>query len=125
MNWWFTVAAILIILLALVHSILGEWLLLGPLFRRRSLPRLIGSHRFAQWVLRFAWHLTTVLGWGTAGVLLIFARLPADGYPVAAARVIAITYAVCALVAGVGARLKHFSVWVFAVSAILVWLGCR
>jgi len=124
MNWWFTAVAILISLLVTAHSILGEKLLLGPLFERRSLPRLLGSHRFAQWVLRFAWHLTTVLGWGMAGVLLVFARQPAGGYPVAAARVIAVTFVACALVAGIGARGKHFSVWVFGVCGVLVWLGC-
>lgn len=124
MNLWFTVAAILISPLVAAHSILGEKLLLGPLFERRSLPRLLGSHRFAQWVLRFAWHLTTVLGWGTAGVLLVFARVPAGEYPVAAARVIAVTYGVCALLVGIGTRGKHFSVWVFGVCTILVWLGC-
>lgn len=62
-------AAVLIALLGLAHSVLGERYILIRLFRR-DLPRLFGGPEFTRQTLRFAWHLTTVLAW-TLAVLLV------------------------------------------------------
>lgn len=62
-------AAVLIALLGLAHSVLGERYILIRLFRR-DLPRLFGGHEFTRQTLRFAWHLTTLLTW-TLALLLI------------------------------------------------------
>jgi hypothetical protein len=122
-NLYFVSAALLIALLGLAHSVLGEWLLLGPLFRLRQLPRLIGSYRFARRTLRFTWHLTTVLLWGTS-VILVAAADPDTGPSLLwVARILSVLYFVCALVAGIGSRGRHFSWIVFLLSAVLVWLG--
>jgi hypothetical protein len=122
-NLYLVAAAVLIAILALAHSVLGEWLLLGPLFTRGDVPKLIGSRRFAKRTLRFAWHLTTVLMWGTAAILIAAAD-PATEQPLRrVARMIAVVYLVCAVVAGIGSRWRHFSWLVFLISAVLVWLG--
>ncbi len=66
------IAAALIWLTGLAHSILGERYLLVRLFRREdNLPRLLGSTAFTTGTLRFAWHLTTVVWWAVA--YLVFA----------------------------------------------------
>jgi len=122
-NFYFVSAALLIALLGLAHSVLGEWLLLGPLFRLRQLPRLIGSHRFARRTLRLAWHLTTVLLWGTAVILLAAAGPGAGSELLWVARILSLVFLVCALVAGIGSRGRHFSWLVFLLCAVLVWLG--
>lgn len=125
MNLYFFSGALLIALLGMAHSVLGEWLLLGPLFTRGDVPKLIGSRRFAKRTLRFAWHLTTVLMWGTAAVLIAAAD-PASDQPLRwVARILAVVYLVCAVIAGIGSRGRHFSWLVFLVSAVLVWLGSR
>ena len=123
MNVYLGIAAFLIVALGLVHSVLGEWLLLGPLFTRGDVPKLIGSRRFAKRTLRFAWHLTTVLMWGTAAILIAAADPAADQTLRWIARLLAVVYLVCAVVAGVGSRGRHFSWLVFLISAVLVWLG--
>ncbi len=70
MNLFFLTAAILTFLLGLAHSILGERFLLIPLFRFGEVPRLFGSRTFAKRVFRFAWHLTTILMWGLAALII-------------------------------------------------------
>lgn len=68
-------AAILIALLGLAHSVLGERYLLIRLFRR-DLPRLFGGTDFTRNTLRFAWHLTTVLAFGLSVLLWQLDRSP-------------------------------------------------
>lgn len=70
------VAAALVILIGLAHSILGERYILIRLFRR-ELPPLFGGVEFTRNTLRFAWHLTTVLAFGIAALLVQLAG-PAD-----------------------------------------------
>lgn len=62
-------AALLLALLGLAHSLLGERYILVRLFRR-DLPTLFGDSTFTRNTLRFAWHLTTVLAWGFSAMLL-------------------------------------------------------
>ncbi|MGO1541412.1 MAG: hypothetical protein ACTHZI_02695 [Luteimonas sp.] len=65
----FHAAAILLFLLGLAHSVLGERYILVRLFRRDNLPRLFGGTAFTIRTLRFAWHITTVAWWGMAVLL--------------------------------------------------------
>ena len=70
-------AAVLLFLLGLAHSLLGERYILVRLFRRDNLPRLFGSPEFTVRTLRFAWHITTVAWWGLAALLVAIAQ---DGF---------------------------------------------
>jgi hypothetical protein len=63
------VAAILLLLLGVAHSVLGERFILVRLFRRGDLPRLFGGPEFTIGTLRFAWHITTVAWWAIAVLL--------------------------------------------------------
>jgi hypothetical protein len=124
MNIALLVASVLIALLGLVHSWLGERFILIRLFRRADLPRLFGSDVFTRRTLRFAWHLTTVVWLGIAALLL---RLGAPA-PVAVAevgQVLALTAAASALVSLVGSRGRHPAWLVFLTVAVLIWLGTR
>ena len=103
MNYLLMTAAALCFALGVLHSVLGERTILGPLFERGQLPKLFGSEQFTQQTLRFTWHVTTVLLWGVP--------------------VLCWTFAVCAAVALIQTRAKHFSWLVFAAIAILVWIG--
>ena len=64
------IAALLIVVLGLAHSILGERYILVRLFRREDLPKLFGSSSFTTRTLRFAWHITTVAWFGFAALLV-------------------------------------------------------
>jgi hypothetical protein len=117
------VAGLLSALIGIAHSVLGEKLVLGPLFRRADLPKLLGSTTFARQTLRFTWHLTTVLLLGIGAVVVVFSLSPSYPQSACIIRVLAATFAVCSLLSLIGARAKHFSWWVFLIIAVLLWLG--
>jgi hypothetical protein len=60
-------AAALLIATAAVHSLLGERLLIAPLLARGE---GILAGKLARFVLRFAWHLTS-LSWAVLALILI------------------------------------------------------
>lgn len=116
---------ILSVLIGAAHSGLGEKLVLGPLFRRGHVPKLLGSSTFARRTLRFTWHLTTVLlvGIGAVAISLSFSVLEAQTEWIL--RLFAVVFAVSSLLSLIGARGRHFSWWVFFLIAALLWIGAR
>lgn len=64
-----TVAAILILLTGIAHSILGEKYILRRLFKRDGLPAIMGSDFYPKGTLRCTWHITSIAWWGIAWVL--------------------------------------------------------
>lgn len=113
------VAAVLLCLLGLAHSILGERYLLVRLFRRQDLPKLFGGTAFTTRTLRFAWHLTTLLAWGLAAVLVQLGQLPGE-----AGREIGITIGITLLASAllplVSTRGRHLSWLVLSLAGALV-----
>ena len=123
MNTPLLVGGALAALLGAAHSFLGERLLLGPLFERGELPRLLGSRTFAKRTLRFAWHLTTVLlaGVGLMVIALSFSQIgPQTAWIL---RYLSIVFVACSAISLIGARGKHFSWYVFIAIAACLWLG--
>ena len=54
------IGTILLLIIGIIHSYLGEKYILIRLFRREDLPKLLGGDWFTKRVLRFGWHLTTL-----------------------------------------------------------------
>lgn len=106
-----TLVAATFVLLAVLHSVLGEALLLGPLLRS-PLPRL----RMGRWLgartLRFAWHLTSLAWVALAAAVLSPAHVPL---------VASATLLLSGLVAFVSSRGQHFA-WAVFVAGGLVGL---
>jgi len=76
------IAAMLLIVTAFAHSVLGERRLIGPLLARREGVLASG---LARVVLRFAWHLTSVT-WAVLALILVqLVREPATARHWAAA----------------------------------------
>ena len=123
MNLPLLIGGALSALIGIAHSVLGERLLLAPLFERGDLPRLLGSTVFARRTLRFAWHLTTVLLLGIGSVVMALSMSPLERQAVSLLRGLAVTFVACSLLSLIGARARHFSWWVFLLIAGLVWLG--
>ncbi|SDQ40246.1 hypothetical protein SAMN05428982_0976 [Pseudoxanthomonas sp. CF385] len=118
-------AAALMFLLGLAHSVLGERYLLIRLFRRPDLPKLLGGTAFTTQTLRFAWHLTTVIAWGLAAVVLQVGDLPdADGRRIATT--LAVTLGLSGLLPLIFTRGRHLS-WVvlFASGGLLLAWSLR
>lgn len=117
----FHAAAILLFLLGLAHSALGERYILVRLFRRDNLPRLFGGTAFTTRTLRFAWHITTVAWWGMA-VLLWQAASGGDLGRSAVLTVLGWTMLLSGVLPLVITRGRHLS-WIvlFLVGGLALW----
>jgi len=117
------VAAALVLLIGLAHSMLGERYVLTRLFRRGRLPRLFGGEDFTRNTLRFAWHLTSIAWLGLGAILVLIARdaLTADS----AGLVIGVVFLVHFAVALVASRGWHFSWVVFLAIGLISVFGTR
>lgn len=112
----------LAVLIGITHSYLGETRILRPMYAQYKLPVLRGSDRATKNVLRFAWHLTSVAWAGLGGVMFAIAS-PAPNPIACALRVIAVTFAIHALVTAGMSRGRHYAWIVFTAIAVLAWLG--
>jgi hypothetical protein len=116
-------AAILTFLLGLAHTVLGERYLLIPLFKYEEVPKLFGSRAFARRVFRFAWHLTTILMWALAVVILVLSLEGSVEVPRVVVWILAVCFLSCGVLSAVVTRLKHFSWLIFLTIGLLLWIG--
>jgi hypothetical protein len=110
-------AAVLVVLLGIAHSVLGERYILTRLFRR-ELPVLFGGTEFTRNTLRFAWHLTTGLAFALGAILWLLADSPT---PQLLARVLGCFLVASGVLPLVFTSGRHLS-WVilFAVGALCI-----
>lgn len=112
-------AAILLVVIGIAHSYLGERYILIRLFRKGDLPKLYGGTVFTKNTLRFAWHLTTVAWFGFAFLLIhLSGGLLSENV---VGDIIAFTFLVHGIVSLVGSKGKHFSWPVFIIIGIVVF----
>ena len=114
------VAAALLALLAIAHSILGEVRLIKPVAALGDLPRLYGTTDFTGATLRFAWHVTSVLGLGVAAVILAIAL---GAGPVVLVSIIGWTMIACGILPLVFTRGRHVAWAVFIAAGVLCLLS--
>ncbi len=123
MNAPFLIAAVLLMLMVVVHSVMGERLVFRELLSLPDLPRLGRSRSLMRQTLRFNWHVTSVIGIVVAATLVSLAAAPEPAAGDQIATAIAIGLLVCALLAGISTRGRHYSWTVFLASSALVWFG--
>jgi hypothetical protein len=114
---------LLSILIGFAHSMLGEKLVLRPLFERDDLPSLLGHAIFMRQTLRFTWHLTTVLLVSIGAIVMVLSSAELAPQSNWLMHALAITFSACSLLSLIGARARHFSWWVFLIIAVLLWVG--
>ena len=110
-------AAILLILIGLVHSYLGERYILVRLFKR-ELPKLFGGDKFTKQVLRFAWHLTTIAWFGFAALLIGISYAKGELYQITL-YTIATVFLLSGLMSFGYTKGRHYSYIVFWFVAII------
>jgi hypothetical protein len=116
-------AAILAVLIAAAHSILGERFILTRLLQRTQLPHLFGSDQFTRQTLRFAWHLTSIAWLGLAAVLISFTQTDPLNSRRMALQAISLSFLIHAGVTLFATRVRHLAWIIFLAIAVLVWLG--
>jgi len=124
MNVYLLISGALTVLTAAVHTIAGEILIISPLMKSRDLPTVRGSVWFVRKTLRFAWHLTTVLGLGIAAILFYYAGMETlSGDQIVVVKILSATLFGGFLVSVIGARGRHPSWIVLLIASILTWLA--
>ncbi len=66
-GWLLNLAAVLLIVTGVAHSLLGERRLIVPLLSKQE---GVLASKLARFILRFAWHLTSVT-WAVLALILI------------------------------------------------------
>lgn len=122
MNTFLLIAAALVVMAGVLHSILGERLILGRL-SVSGLPSLLGSAQFTLRVLRLFWHLVSVAWWGIAAMMWVLASSPGQQGARSMAMAAAVTFLISAAVAFAISRGRHFSWVLLLLIAILAGLG--
>jgi len=116
------IAALLLVLIGFIHSILGEKYILIRLFRRDNLPKLFGDDWFTKQTLRFAWHITSIAWWGFAALLFSLTEtqsLLAHSILIA----ISVVFTLSGVIALIFSKAKHLSWVVFFVIALTSYLA--
>ena len=128
MNPWFLSGGILMIIVGVIHSVLGERLIFSRLRVGGLIPTDGGSHlrEHNVRILWATWHFSSVLGWAAAFILLYAAN--AANAANAAVPALVIQALVVAAAAGgmlvlVGTRGKHPGWIALLVVALLVSCG--
>ena len=67
------VAAALLVALAVGHSVLGERYVLRVILASDQLPVLFGRVSFTRAIVRYAWHILSILALGFAALLVLIA----------------------------------------------------
>ena len=105
MNVLLAAAAVLALIVGLVHSVFGEILI----FRRlEPSPDGARAHRRPFDILWACWHIATVMGLSLAALLWALATMP-EPFPLRTVLVVAIAsaYAVSGVLVLVGTRARH------------------
>lgn len=122
MNSYLLISAILTIIVALIHSVLGEKLIITPVLRL-DLPKISGSDFLTKRTLRFAWHITSLAWLGIAGIFIYGAIHPMTVELSFVIRIMSAMFLVSSIITLITARGRHFAWWVFLLIAILSWMG--
>lgn len=118
-SWPLIVAVVLVFAVGLVHSILGERLLIGPLLHPERRTGLLARSDFGRNVLRFAWHITTLAWWGMGIALLIVALMPAERAAPAMLATLSGTFILTGVVILIVGRGRHLAWPVFLAIGVL------
>src|SRR5206468_8567350 len=89
-NLWFLASGVLVLGLAVFHSLLGELYLVRRLLRRTDLPHLFGDDSFTRLTIRYAWHLLTIVCTALTIVLFVLAVRTPDATTTVIARIIGV-----------------------------------
>ena len=126
MNTYFVGAAILIIVVGLAHSILGEMLIFSRMRQGRWVPTNGGSvlHQPHVRILWASWHILTIFGWSFAAILFLVASESSAGTPrVAVLQSVAVATLLASVLVFYATKARHPG-WLGLLGvAALIWVG--
>ena len=121
MEYLLYLAALILVIVAFIHSILGEKYILIRLFRRDNLPKLFGSDDFTKKTLRFAWHITSIAWLGLAGIMILLAQPEINKGQIG--QIIVLTFVAHFAISLIASKGKHLSWLAFLAMSLLIFFG--
>ena len=125
MQSYLLAAGVLMILIGIAHSVIGEILIFRQL-RAGTIVPLLPPPPLRERHLRILWanwHLTSALGWGLAALLILIAVAPDPSSYALHVRIIAIATLAGSLLVLYATRGRHPG-WIgLLVAAVLAWLA--
>ncbi|MEP5153774.1 hypothetical protein [Planktotalea sp.] len=118
-QWLVFGGVVSLLVVGFTHSYFGEKLLLAPMFKRRGNGVLESD--LARFVLRGAWHLTTVM-WLLMAVILLFVGFGDADLAMVVLSVIGIGFAISGVLDAVWSKGKHIG-WPMLLAVGLFCLG--
>ena len=121
MNIYFIVSAILLFIVSLIHSILGEKRTITPLLNS-NLPDSTFKDKSIDWRKKFrvAWHTVTIAWWTIVIIIVDLAIVENSSQLIVNA--VAVPFAIMGLFSIIQSKGKHPSVLLLGV-AVLLWVG--
>jgi hypothetical protein len=105
-------AAILAIVVSLIHSLLGEQRLIKPMVDGAEPGVSVLNSRLARRIVRFAWHITSVSWCAQAAIFVVAARVAPEAQARVIAALIGASFLLMAIVSFVISRGRHVG-WPF------------
>ena len=115
------IAAVLLVLVGLFHSVLGGQRLIAPIVAHEDLPIILGSRTMSRVTLKAGWHLLTVM-WFALAAILVLDQLAVAQFRQLTLGVLGGTFVFCGVMALILSRGKHLSwAFFFPIGGILLW----
>ena len=129
MNVFLLLAAAILFLIGIMHTVLAEWKGERTLVRRITRARLLDSSDaqdlVARRIVRLAWHLTSLTWCGIAAALTYLAFVEQTESLRMVVRILASTFLLHSVLSLVIVRGKHTSWYMFLLVSLLCFLGAR
>lgn len=123
MNLYLLSASVLTFITAVAHSVLGEKMLLRPLFSNENLPAILSNRDTTRMTIRFAWHLIAIFLVAVSTLLFYFAGVKPTANVEFALCVFFILFTSCSALALVIARFRYPLWLIFLLTALFIWYG--
>lgn len=109
-------AALVLFVTGLVHSVLGERALIGPLLAPGTRTGILEKSEFFRQIVRFAWHLTTLAWWALAAILVSLVKVSAGELATVTLVIIAVMCFLSGVYILAAARGRHLA-WILFLAA--------
>ncbi|HEY9760393.1 MAG TPA: hypothetical protein V6C97_34865 [Oculatellaceae cyanobacterium] len=106
--------AILLVVTSLVHSILGEEKLIKPLMEQTE---GILRHKLARFLLRFAWHVTSLAWTNLAAILIVLVIAPENALKLSLL-ITGTNFLIVGVFDAFASRGKHIGAWMLGAIGI-------
>jgi hypothetical protein len=127
MNVFLLIAAVVLFLIGIMHTVLAEWKGERTLVRRITHLRLLDSSDsqdlLARRIVRLAWHLTSITWCGIAAALTYLSFAEQTGSLKIVVRILGSTFFLHSVLSLVIARGKHPSWYLFLIVSVFCFLG--